>query len=175
MRQKTLDLINSKPKYNLLQLNGRYNIRENKLGRTTFVECICDCGCVSYYDFSNLKSGNTTKCFNHNVNMCIGNTFGELTVLERHYPKQHPLIVICECSCGDINDYALSHLTSGETKRCYFHHTNNFIDIDNNAKYNTKIIEYERLPINELRSETPKLETLMYYYMGIEFYRSKLK
>jgi len=47
-----------------------------------------------------------------------GQTFGELTVLERDGRSQHMAAWLCECTCGALVTKRGTYLTSGTTKTC---------------------------------------------------------
>jgi hypothetical protein len=53
------------------------------------------------------------------MRICIGETFGRLTVLERLNERKHTHIVyVCRCICGNTKKVSSDKLRSGHTKSC---------------------------------------------------------
>ncbi len=75
MYLRTLSLINSKTKFNYLQLTGEYEIREigNKGHVATYVEAICECGIIKMYHFGHVKRGKIKSCGCQKAKLTIKN------------------------------------------------------------------------------------------------------
>ena len=114
--------------------------KERKNNQLTW-ECKCSCGNpnIIYVTTSNLNNGRTRSCgclrketirkmAQKQLIDITGNTYGELTVLERAYDKEQEFLIKgtkkvhpiwkCRCSCGNITYVQGTALKTGGTKSC---------------------------------------------------------
>lgn len=104
-----------------------YNYQNKK---TTYAECVCDCGNVIITRMSNIVNGHTQSCGcyemssrfgrkNHEKDI-TGMRFGRLTVIEKTELRSSNSSVIwkCLCDCGNITYSTISSLRTGHTQSC---------------------------------------------------------
>lgn len=93
-----------------------------QIGRTAKWKCKCDCGAISYVQRSNLCSGSTQSCGQHNYHNLESKRFGRLICLKRgkdnitHYGNF--VTWDCICDCGKQINILAKQLTSGMTRSC---------------------------------------------------------
>ena len=101
--------------------------RLNKAGRNYW--CKCDCGKEIIVYGHNLKTGNTKSCgclsketasIKNGIDMPIGATYGDLTILNRAPKKEGKNLVYwtCKCTCGNIIDVPGAYLRNGKVTSC---------------------------------------------------------
>ena len=107
-------------------------VRTDEYGnRCRMVLCLCTCGEIQSFRLGGLTSGNSrwcTKCsiidrINKRKNIKKGEIFGDLTAIgevEGERKRGGGLIrkAQCYCVCGEIQDFDLLRLLSGQIKRC---------------------------------------------------------
>ena len=111
-------------RFGLLTVTGRTAERED---RYTVWKCRCDCGNECYVNTKRLTRGTVSDCG------CIpkpdrkrgpaaadltGQTFGNLTVLERAENRHGRTVWRCRCSCGNETVVSAHDLRAGHTKSC---------------------------------------------------------
>lgn len=76
---------------------------EGVKNKKTYWSCKCDCGNIISVTYSNLSTGNTTKCNNpiHRIQDLTGNKYGMLTVIKFAYTKNKKSYWLCKCDCGN--------------------------------------------------------------------------
>ena len=82
-----------------------YTEQRNSDGKRLW-RCVCDCGNEKLVTAANLKDGHTKSCgCQHHVSKVkIGDTFGNLTVIERvGSDKKGCITYLCQCKCGKEN------------------------------------------------------------------------
>ncbi len=112
---------------------GRWTVLETipryKNGKT-YCLCVCDCGTKKYVVRHSLLSGQSTSCgclsgertSERCRKNCVGQVFGELTVLEMLYRyKNNKTYCRCLCSCGKECIVSMSNLITGHAKSCGCH------------------------------------------------------
>ncbi|MCC8022368.1 MAG: transcriptional regulator [Clostridiales bacterium] len=87
--------------------------------------CACACGAERYVNEKNLLSGKSQSCGCRTANRMkqrafdlTGQTFGELTVLERSGSKNSRAVWLCRCACGALCQVTGQKLRSGQTRHC---------------------------------------------------------
>lgn len=105
-------------KFNHLTVIKYDDIKSKEMGRSHWV-CECDCNDRTRLSVStsNLKKGNTTKCKYCKAKNLIGQTFNNLTVIERVIENEHVKWKAL-CKCGNITIVKGESLRSGHTKSC---------------------------------------------------------
>lgn len=125
-------------KLNLLgQTFGQLTVKK-EYGRSTqgyvIWECLCSCGKYVKVTSNNLRSGNTRSCGcirkekkeirkgkreNRNFKNLLGQTFGQLTVIEKTEKRRKRRVVWkCRCSCGNYKEVSSDRLEEGMVKSC---------------------------------------------------------
>ena len=98
-----------------------------KINGKRYWHCKCECGKEINVITASLTNGNTKSCgcyrqelmSNKNKKNLIGQTFGELTVLEDSGERQNRNVLWkCQCSCGNIVKVQGTALLSGHTESC---------------------------------------------------------
>jgi len=131
IKPKTLEHINSKPRYGNITLTGKYEYRLMS-SRVLYVEYVCDCGEISYARLNDIKSGNKTQCSIHYIKEQKGDVYGELTVNGNYkfnidHLNKKSLMFECDCSCGSVLYYYANNLRRGGALKCNQHCVNNNI------------------------------------------------
>lgn len=90
----------------------------------TFWLCLCDCGKYKSIRSGNLKNGNTKSCHGGKLIDITGETFGNLTVIERASdyisPTGKPSSQwVVRCICGKKLIVRTAHLKTGHTVSCH--------------------------------------------------------
>ena len=110
---------------------GRWTVlndcQKGKKGTTKWL-CRCDCGSERYVLERSLRSGRSTSCgslrkeesYKALAHELTGQTFGDLTVLERSVVQRgsHGILWKCQCSCGTICDVPGTLLVRGHKTHC---------------------------------------------------------
>lgn len=113
---------------------GRLTVIKDSNKRTSsgaiIWECQCECGNITYVNKSKLTSGNTKSCGclrkelykakkPHLIKDISNQKFGKLTALYTDgNSKNHSIIWVCECECGNKCQVTSRDLISGNTKSC---------------------------------------------------------
>lgn len=95
----------------------------------TYCRCTCDCGNETIADANNIKKGATRSCGCYEVESrfhrkhfedLTGQTFGDLTVVEKTDKKASNGCVIwnCQCKCGNFREVASNKLKRGDVISC---------------------------------------------------------
>lgn len=101
--------------------------RAETVNLQTMWNCRCSCGKELKVTSGHLKDGHTQSCGCYNreissrlwLNDLTGQTFGELTVIERAPNRRiDETYWRCRCSCGKELDVCAAHLRSGKTLSC---------------------------------------------------------
>lgn len=98
---------------------------ENKNG-IIYWNCLCECGNMTCVASTNLKRNHVRSCgcLKHDtpanvlLKNLIGETFGELTVVERAPSRKGATYWKCVCSCGNETVVASTNLIRGSTMSC---------------------------------------------------------
>lgn len=98
-----------------------------------------------------------------------GQTFGELTVVERD--KEKPRYWICRCSCGKEKSIQGYSLTNGLTKTCG-HSTTGFKDITGQQFNEWTALKYKGKGYWECRCSCGKIKDVQKYYLENNISRS---
>ena len=101
--------------------------RKNPAGRNYW--CKCDCGKEIIVYGHNLKTGNTKSCGclsrdtaskGNSIDMPLGSTYGDLTIIARAPKVEGKNLVYwtCQCTCGNIIDVPGARLRDGSITSC---------------------------------------------------------
>lgn len=115
---KVVDLVGKKFCKLLVIERALNNVR----GRAQW-KCICDCGNTTEVASDKLVSGRTKSCgcakSKHIYEDLTGRKFGRLTVIEyKGQKKDHIVLWLCKCECGNERIIPTSHLKNGHTISC---------------------------------------------------------
>lgn len=114
-------------KFNHLKVIKKSNRRSN--GAICW-ECICDCGNTAIVKGTYLRSGHTKSCGCErikagqkqgpkNAKDLTGQKFGFLTVIkDSGERKNHNIVWLCQCECGNTTKVLTTNLKSGSTLSC---------------------------------------------------------
>lgn len=92
-------------------------------GRMRFATCQCDCGNIKEIRLSRIIREETKSCGHlrqkyQDDNELIGQTFGELMILNVYRDKYSNRYTTCKCSCGKIAHIPLSRVIRQEQASC---------------------------------------------------------
>ena len=93
----------------------------SKKGKGKYYICRCKCGNIRSISASNLKrrTSRSCGCARSNYNDLVGQTFGELTVIEKDQDKYGEGVHWkCRCSCGNIKSFRTVALKKGKVISC---------------------------------------------------------
>lgn len=111
------DLVGKKfGKLTVLSLNeDNYSAKKEKIW-----DCKCDCGNFITVSGDYLRSKNITPSCGCNkfINSIIGNSFGDLTVIDEYRNQKNKIRYICQCSCGNAVDISRYDLINGKKTNC---------------------------------------------------------
>lgn len=101
------------------------HIRKDGVHETMW-KCLCDCGDYYIANHSRLVSGNVKSCGCYtseliskaNLDDLTGQTFGQLTVIERASNRNEQTMWRCVCTCGKETVVNAHKLKNGLTKSC---------------------------------------------------------
>lgn len=117
MGRKLIDLTGQKfGKLSVLSLNEEnYNNKEKQIWN-----CRCDCGNFVTVGSDYLRSKHITPSCGCNkfIDTVVGQTFGDLTVIEEYRNASNRIRYICKCSCGNIVDVERYDLIKGKRTNC---------------------------------------------------------
>lgn len=100
---------------------------QEKSGKNSYWDCLCDCGNKKTISRSDLTSGHTKSCGCLKTENLTGKRFGKLVAIENvGIDKWGHVIWKCKCDCGNETIVRGSSLTSGDTISCGCSH---FLDI----------------------------------------------
>ena len=85
--------------------------------KSGYLHCRCSCGIERDVKKTDLIKGTSTCCGHNRKKVEIGQTYNQLTALER-IRENDKTFYICRCSCGQITKVLGSQLTSGKQKSC---------------------------------------------------------
>lgn len=158
LSKNCIDLTNKK--FGRLQVLYRF-FQNTPQGQALWV-CQCDCGKIKPIRGSSLRNGTATSCgcltyenaSKANINNLVGKRFGKLTVLQdTKKRKNHRVIWLCQCDCGEKVERISDSLIQGDTCACG--HCNSSIGvtiIEKILKENNIIFEREKT-FSELRGK----------------------
>lgn len=99
--------------------------RAGTFGGPVYYVCRCDCGKEVTVAYSNLIGGRTQSCgclhdesARRNFIDRTGQTFGNLTIIERVSTVGEDVRYLCSCSCGENSIVGGDKLVSGSTRSC---------------------------------------------------------
>jgi len=124
---KYIDIVGKK--FGSLLVLSRVKSPDNVINKkSTYFECLCDCGKHTVVIGADLRGGHTKSCgcLQHNkCNEMIGMKFGKLTVLEKSVPPVHlskkskkNSFFLCSCDCGKTKIIKAASLRSGRSLSC---------------------------------------------------------
>ena len=114
--------------YNFIDLSGSVFGKWTVICQDTSKEfkqtqwiCRCVCGTVKSIRGQTLRNGRSKSCGHCKGRVVVGQTYGDLTVIERIVGKDGRSKWRCKCKCGNIKEYFAGNLLSGETISCGKH------------------------------------------------------